>query len=98
MNTQAKLEALRNQFEIHKMYAMMLHAEVVSGAVKERNISRGRQPTPEEAAAGMVIAYTQYSDEEKVKRTLSSMQCHINKMESIKEEICFFKKDNDANC
>lgn len=64
-------------------YILLLHAEVTSGAYKLRQVSKGRDPTQEEAAKGMTVCWRPMTDEEKLHDSMETMKRHVNALNEL---------------
>jgi len=58
-----------------------------TGAATLRNTSQGREPTPEEKAAGQVVGFREHTDLEKINNALETMQNHIRRMNETNDYI-----------
>ena len=94
---QRRLSFARNQFEISKMQAMYWCAMATTGAATLRNTSQGREPTPEEKAAGQVMGYREHTDLEKINNALETMQNHIRRMNETNDYIDELLEDKPSH-
>lgn len=82
-----RIEYGKRQFIIFQTYAMLVQAEIISGAYKLRDTSQGRPVTPEEKARGESIGWRKHTDEEKLQNALNTMKAHIQHMSDANDGI-----------
>ncbi len=78
---EARLSYARNQFEIHKMYAMYWQAMAMTGAATNRNMSVGG---------------VQCTDDEKTRDALETMKRHIHSMAECNDTIDSLIRGNES--
>lgn len=82
-----RIEYGKRQFVIFQTYAMLVQAEIISGAYKLRDTAQGRKVTPEEEARGEIIGWRKHTDEEKLQHTINTMKAHIQHMSDANDSI-----------
>lgn len=87
------MKAFALQFLTVQMRAMRCHAELITGAYKQANISL---PIPEtEDPEDGTMKYRPATDEEKLTSKLREMNSHIKFMQEI-EDFAFQKENNET--
>lgn len=82
-----RIEYGKRQFTIFQTYAMLVQAEIISGAYKFRDTAQGRPVTPEEKARGESIGWRKHTDEEKLQNAINTMKAHIQHMSDANDNI-----------
>lgn len=90
---QRRIAYAERQFAIHQAHVSYWSAMATTGAAKLRNISQGREPTPEEKEQGIVLPMRQLTDEEKTQQALLTMERHIRFMVDTNDYLDDLRKE-----
>ncbi len=79
---------VESQMAQAQMFALYWHAMAMTGLATKRTLSKGRKPTPEEEAQGVVgTQWEPLTDEEKTKEALDTMHRHIHRHIELSEML-----------
>ncbi len=89
-----RIERVRHQMECSKLYAQLWIARATTGEATQRDIKRGREPTPEERAKGEVIGWNPLTDQEKIADALNTATAHVDNYRKAGEVLCALLEDD----
>lgn len=89
-----RIERVRQDINLRTLYAQYWMAQATTGIAALRDMKRGREPTPEETANGVIIGWTPLTDQEKIADALQTAESHIDSVRVLGDVLSALLTDD----